>query len=133
MEERKYIVPEGMSSAVARAVYEKCGHVEFHPQIAIALAALNWITENPIVPSPEQSLNLVKEFYESPSEMDMAIFLIREWQKRMFFSPERDVPQELKDLMEPWMNDETEAHCTCNSHNLSIMEAYRRGQKAGSK
>ena len=46
MSEAKYIAPEGMRLAVAKAVFDACGKVDYHPQIRIALeAALRWQAE----------------------------------------------------------------------------------------
>ena len=139
MEEKKYVVPEGMGSAVAHAVFKKYGYVEFYPQIATALeAAVRWLSDNPIVPSLEQAWNLTKKFQDDPIEQDMAVFLVREWQKRMFLAEESHVPQEIKDLLyssggRVACDNPKDGYRFIAESDRRVLEAYRIGQKAGSK
>ena len=60
-------------------------------------AALEWISENPIVPNHEQAIALCQTFEDKggsrkPDYCDSIRQVAVEWQKRMFLSPEEDDP-----------------------------------------
>ena len=100
MSDKVIVVPEGMGSAVAHAVFNEVGKVDYHPQIRIALeAALRWLSENPIVPTEADVMGILQERVEShhiSGEEYCAIppatvrFVIREWQRRMFLAPVKE-------------------------------------------
>jgi len=83
------MVPEGMRSAVAKAVLSECGRVDYHPQIRVALeAALRWLSENPIVPTEEQWGQCLKAYDDvGKTGWECAVLFVAEWQRRMFDAP----------------------------------------------
>ena len=140
MSEVKVKVPNGM----LKAVEDRYGDVYasgFYRKVVTAdlEAALNWLSENPIVPTAADALTLLqervasghlsnKEYCAIPATTIRCV--IREWQRRMFLAPEPEgpevpeVPEEVKDLM-----DILGTKCSYMTY-LSIIEAYRRGQKS---
>lgn len=76
-----------------------------------------YITENPIVPTYAQIKRMHAESVNGMNDVE----LCEEWQRRMFLEPEPEVPEEIKELMAHWSG----------RFNETILEAFRRGQKAG--
>jgi hypothetical protein len=90
-------------------------------------AALRWMSQNPIVPTETQMLNMRQETGDDSMTHDYnerAVFLATEWQRRMFLAPEPEVPSEVGDLL--WDND----HIPNEKINADIIEAFNRGKKA---
>ncbi len=138
MSEKKYVVPKEMSIYVAGKVFHQCGKCDFHPQIRIALdAAVRWISENPPVPTSEQAFAIEVSYpvrIHSPSRTKFA----EEWIRRMFLAPEDPVPEEVKDLLyasevRVGCENPIEASQFIEESDRRVLEAYRRGQKAGCK
>ena len=83
--DKKYVIPEGMGGYVARAVFNECGKVDFHPQIRVALeAAVRWLSDNPIAPTMAQAEAMRDSGH--PCILDGAWYA-GEWQRRMFLAP----------------------------------------------
>lgn len=100
MNEKKYIVPEGMLKAVEgryRMVYSS----GFNPPVVRANleAALRWLSENPIVPTDQQEMEIYKKYISTVSDKAYPIYLLKEWQRRMFLAPEPEVPEAVKDIL----------------------------------
>lgn len=105
MSEKRVVVPSEMGVAVARAVHGACGRVDYHPQIRVALEeALLWLSENPIVPTPEQCDEIrsaVDAVMENGPGRQVGESLVSdgtcetcvEWQRRMFLAPEPPDPE----------------------------------------
>ena len=140
MSEKKIVVPDGMLSAVAHALFDKHGTVgQFHPYIPTAIeTALRWLSENPIVPTRID----VEEFL-SPEMMcmghfDFAIESAVRWQRRMLIAPEPEVPEGIADLLKipddiPFSEDPMQRCRADKEVSGKIVEAYYRGLKAGTK
>jgi hypothetical protein len=84
----KYIVPEGMLKAAVRVGPHGC-----ESEIKrIIEAALLWLSENPIVPTPDQMDGCCDDIKGAKSLMmnvhEIAIHCSVEWQRRMFVAPE---------------------------------------------
>ena len=135
MSQTKIKVPEGMLLA-ASEFDPGAGEYNIEP---ILEAALRWMSENPILPTTADALTLLqervasghlsnKEYCAIPATTIRCV--IREWQRRMFLAPEPEVPEvpevpeAVKDLM-----DILGTKCSYVTY-LSIIEAYRRGQKS---
>ena len=124
---KKIIVPSGMFEAAKNSEYEP-GSVEVR---SILEAALRWLSENPIVPTIEQTGSLIDWYnhkkFGNGAVSDCAV----EWQRRMFLAPEPEVPEELKDLLLD-ENIPTADYSRPNRdyYNTQILEAFRRGQKS---
>lgn len=122
----KIVVPEGMWDA-ARRMYAlanslngrtDCSDVD---RLMYSLeAALHWLSENPIVPTPEQLMELNEHTPVGPH----TISLLREWQRRMFLAPDPDAP--IKDLL---AKSEALGMGSGKQHNDAVREAYRRGKE----
>ena len=140
MSETKIQVPEGMLKAI-RGRYvgnDNCGRY-------ILEAALCWLSENPIVPSEADVMEILQERVEShhiSGKEYCAIppatvrFVIRESQRRMFLAPEPETS-----LPEEWIRA-----CARNVPKGAVtmkiysaqgilletvdLEAYRRGQQS---
>ena len=117
MGEKRIVVPEGMYDAAMK--YQDSGI-----QCGAALeAALRWLSENPIVPSVEQC-DAIRDVL-GPRE-DLMQWQVKEvafeWQRRMFLAPEPEpLPGDIIDLV----------HGKNEWGPADVLEAYRRGQKAG--
>lgn len=113
--EKKIVVPEGMlrSATAEGARWSDRNNSVIHE----LEAALRWLSENPIVPTPQQWKDI-----EESVPMFHIWDRVGEWQRRMFLSPEPEVPEEIKDLVEgmSWNSTTPKA----------IIEAFRRGQKS---
>jgi hypothetical protein len=89
MKDTKYAVPDGMILAVVHRVHDECGTVHYHPQIRTALeAAVLWLSENPIVPNPDQisDIGSCVQHKLGGAVVGYADF-VEEWQRRMFLAP----------------------------------------------
>ena len=122
---REIVVPEGMLKSVYYSEgYELELRREREPDIErIVEATLRWLSENPIVPTVEQSSEMMEKF---PVNTTRNVCV--EWQRRMFLSPESEVPESIKDLI-------FNLKFTANPEvaNNAILEAYRRGQRSVAK
>jgi len=93
------------------------------------------LAKNPIVPTNEQVKKMKDDLHPNfaPNYVcfgsgdfeDGAV----EWQRRMFLSPEPEIPEEVEDLL--WGEYEEVGHG--NEANAKIIEAYRRGRASGEK
>lgn len=133
--EKKIVVPEFMLKAAYDAQLpadnpsysweESAVHTrEFYRRILGA--AFHALAEKPIVPEIQFCHDMVAKRHESLTEQTFIQRTSCEWQRRMFLAPEPEVPEEIRDLYEDngphsprWKN--------------AILEAFRRGQKAGPK
>jgi hypothetical protein len=139
MSEVKIKVPEGMLQA-GRAAYS--GYVTAEEgSRRILEAAIRWMAENPIVPKTYDELPTIgymsdssawgtkgtPEYEQKRQEnyFDGMIRFLSEWQRRMFLAPGPEVPEAVKDLMDP-----LDPYPYKSLHNPGIIEAYRRGQKS---
>lgn len=98
-------------------------------------AALEWLAENPAVPTSEQAKELwgaatAKNIYHlSDSEILLIQNACKEWQWKMFLVPEPD--PEIKDILwaaNPYPNTGAEYR-----HDEAVKEAYRRGRESNAK
>jgi hypothetical protein len=142
----KITVPEGMLIASWTATLAKMKeHIEsgrgdsvaeLHVARIAVEAALRCLSENPIVPTGDQAMRLrdiaieVSARYGTKlptgaSESAVAVA----WQSCMFLAPEPEVPEELKDLLV----NPVIGMVNGDQVNDRIKQAYRRGQKSGSK
>ena len=116
MSETKIKVPEGMLKA-AMLVTIGVSRLEAEKTLE---AAMWWLAENPIVPTPEQARELWKTASAGIlNEANRAAASAIEWQRRMFLAPEPEVPEAVEDLL------------NCEPYRMTqerIIEAYRRGQ-----
>ena len=160
MIQKKIVVPEGMLKVAMDATrgftgygYDSysdiptSGHIGNHATFAVALeAALRWLCENPIHPSPEQwqrlfsawnaRIDASETLADSPHPIeDQLRFTVIEWQRRMFLAPEPEIPDEIEDLL-PFPpdvvipGDDLYRQVKAHLDNVAT-EAFRRGQKAG--
>ena len=83
--------------------------------------ALRWLSENPIAPTEEQA----QYMYDGKNGLGHAgtiRYCMIEWQRRMFLAPEPEpLPGDIIDLV----------HGKNEWGPADVLEAYRRGQKAG--
>ena len=131
MSEKRIVIPQGMTAAAHNATgLENNGNKYYYISRGLE-AALFWMSENPIVPSEDQVKGMIKGTdlhwgWDSEWPSHTRDWLI-EWQRRMFLAPEPEVPKELEDLL-------CAKSDTFNKHfDDRIIEAFRRGQKAGSR
>ena len=110
----KIEVPEGMLKAAGEASgWVPWQEVAVIPKILEA--ALNWLADNPIVPTADQMLKMSREI-DAMTSINIAV----EWQRRMFLAPELP-PEEIADL---------KVSCDMgwkDPINKRIIEAFRRG------
>jgi hypothetical protein len=92
-------------------------------------ASLEWLAENPIVPTEEQAKALTKEL-DAPYPSLFSIWwpmAFKEWQRQIFLEPEPEVPEVIKDLM----YTKHDISPPFERHNNLVIEAYNRGREAG--
>jgi len=130
MSEKRYVIPKGMlEAAILSHPFDP--RTKFIPEMLEA--ALRWLSDNPIVPTAKQSAELESlcRINDEPMCMD-AIFYCSEWQRRMFLAPEPEVPEEVKDLLvDASVRYPDVPRSVPGYYNDLILEAFRRGQKAG--
>ena len=141
MSDKKILVPEGMLKAAVEAVRDR-SEFGFHfidnkdelrsrrarivAQTQDTLeAALLWLSENPIVPTNEQTQGVCDSiFVGSENLLDPRDAMV-EWQRRMFLAPEPEVPEEINDLR---LGGQTTM--SMGRMDWLLTEAFRRGQKS---
>lgn len=129
MDEKKYAVPAGMLDAFRKAETHHGRVWDAEVLEAMLTAALRWLAENPIVPTPEQMNKL--RFDTCDNDMtttfnQRSINLATAWQRRMFLAPEPEIPEAVKDLL--WKSeDDGKNYDPAPGHNRDVIEAYRRG------
>lgn len=130
MSGKKIVVPEEMLDAVNGAsVVAQNLHDE--SLFEMLEAALRWLSDNPIVPTVEQSSDMMEKF---PVNTTRNVCV--EWQRRMFLASKPDFPEEMHNLL--WSERETGNPPSATSvsvharqvHNRQIVEAYRLGQQS---
>lgn len=128
MSEKKIHVPAEMLRAFDDALLPledgETGWSQVEAESALE-AALLWLSENPIVPTPEQVLDMGKSISLKWPEIYCAV-----WKRRMFLAPEPEVPEEIKDLQGIHLasvRDQDDLNRLVTKLNL---EAFRRGRQA---
>ena len=133
MSETKIQVPEGMLKAIRERYVgnDNCGRY-------ILEAALRWLSENPIVPSEADVMEILQERVEShhiSGKEYCAIppatvrFVIRESQRRMFLAPEPEVPSEIRDI-DAWITVYLGSHPEIENIRRNFLLTFRRGQQS---
>lgn len=158
MSEEQYVVPDGMLKAASNVIKTshswipnphggidrqciKCGAIDFSSAgeslcsgippwrlEKLLEAAIRWQAENPRVPTPQQKLEMA---FRGP--LNDVHFLCAEWQRRMYLAPEPKAPEEIQDLLYSHTIGGYRPKGTQALDQIDgrIIEAYRRGQKAG--
>lgn len=142
MRQRKIVVPEGMLKAAEAGI--ECGGAPWVN--AVLQTALLWLSDNPISPSDKQCDVLLESFAldgelrrGGPVNRAQVKCLVTAWQRRMLIDQEKDVPIEVRDLILPTffnaLQVATGEVCTRTEEKYkdAVIEAYHRGQKAGSR
>ena len=55
-------------------------------------AVLFWLSNNPIIPTPEQMMEIVRSRFEDRVTISACCVVATEWQRRMFLAPEQSNP-----------------------------------------
>ena len=144
MSDKKILVPEGMLKAAVEAVRVR-SEFGFHfidnkdelrsrrarivAQTQDTLeAALLWLSENPIVPTNEQTQGVCDSIFVGSEYLLDPRDAMVEWQRRMFLAPEPEVPEEIKELV-----DSFNVPIYKLFYKEGLKEAFRRGLKCGQK
>ena len=110
MREKKIVVPEGMLKAGVEAVRDR-SEFGFHfidnkdearivAQTQDTLeAALLWLSENPIVPTNEQTQGVCDSIFVGPENLLDPRDAMVEGQRRMFYAPEPEVRPFVRDII----------------------------------
>lgn len=136
MIDKKIIPPDDMIEAALNALAKKWA-TDMDDSVkrihrwnieCVLIAALTWLSENPIVPSSE----MVQKIYGQmriPGDRDSIRYGASQFQRYIFLAPEPVKPKELDDLYA----EEQPYVLTINrsQYNVDLIEAFRRGQKAG--
>ena len=118
----KYKVPDGgLKAALDRW---PCTGDERHRTLDRLEAFIRWQSENPVVPTEKQALDMYTDF-PIGSGIKCAVSGAVEWQRWMYLVPEPEVPETLKDCL---IEDDRPISREC--HNARIIEAYRRGRES---
>jgi hypothetical protein len=125
----RYIVPEGMLNAATVAYNEvvKSGqHIGFSVCHCLE-AAIQWLAENPLIPTDEQRAELSRLVpYEDSGNGKILSVAVVEWQRRMFLAPEPPIPDEVSPLM--WGSG-----LLSEAHNRAVIKAFELGKRSASK
>ncbi len=124
VERKKIVVPAGMMQAALKAAGPDTPN--YIRANVVLEAALEWLSEHPIVPTDEQVEAMREGYNNSPCEM-FARFTPGEWQRRMFLAPPAEILP-LGDLL--WDNNGYAAGHVMTRHREEILEAYRRGKES---
>jgi len=132
----KVLVPKGMLAAAAKASGRR-DDLEGHFIYASLEAALRWLSENPIVPSEDEMVDMrnrcstrvvLKDPEGNAPLAKQERELITAWQRRMFLAPEPEIPEAIEDMLVD-LDLSPEIHLSRSEYNYSIIEAYRRGKE----
>jgi len=139
MQERSIKIPEGMLNVALQKAHEtrSFGVV---PIRDVLEAALRWLSENPIVPTDEQAADLYNANLDIDysKKYDATHAVVVEWQRRMFLSPEPEIPEDVKDLGICSKLEQSSQHWDWSGREGDLekvveqiaIEAYRRGQRS---
>ena len=130
MSEQKIVVPEEMLKAVidhhpVRGMLQDDPALFGMDTLRVCLkVALEWLAENPIVPTKEDSEELTREWHSKYAHLGKDGFWIwayREMQRRMFLAPE-----------EPMIGEETVGQFCARYQKIgdAVIEAFRRGRES---
>lgn len=105
MSEKRVVVPEGMLDEYMGAVGITHKH-ESRPACRKRLeSVLQWLSENPIVPTEQQSLDMATGGkFDSFDNWELVRWSVCEWQRRMFLAPEPEISEEQLQGMEQAAN-----------------------------
>lgn len=105
---KKYQVPEGMLRAAVEAHHQRAlkegnfsdeywnavlNHVRPYLQ-DVLLAALEWLAENPLVPTVYQAADIMTAYAENNDRVLIVCAFTSEWQRRMFLAPVQEKQEE---------------------------------------
>ena len=95
--ESRIVIPDGMLKAAEDAVTFDASSNGIYLAIE---GALRWLSENPIVPTRQNLEDMRTDWEDTPEQNaeKVVLFLIYEWQRRMFLAPEPEVPEAVADL-----------------------------------
>ena len=143
MSEKKIVVPDWMLTRACE-YYQRTS--QGYPRMDMVTlvrgtleAALRWLSENPIVPTDEQLKDLRGSIHPQEATgggrwmgaTDVEEGAV-EWQRMMFLAPEPEIPDQIKDLIREQTLPTGQWYTIgVDVHNQAILEAFRRGQKAG--
>lgn len=127
---RRVVVPEGMLKAAYKAWSDEIREGYSLPH-ALELA-LKWLSENPIVPTIEDVGDIIAgQSFSNYGRAAMHVAV--EWQRRCFLAPVDEVPEEVKDLIQPIPVSGAGAdpwkRLPIDVTNERIIEAFKRGQR----
>jgi hypothetical protein len=95
MSEKKIVVPEGMLNAANKALAVRDGNGVY----IVLETALRWLSQNPIVPTSEQALEMFRYYGDCiphpEGEFSRVKAMLTEWQRRMFVEPKPADPRKL--------------------------------------
>jgi len=142
MTEPKIKVPEGMLAAVDEAIGKararsverlasRAGELWPNDLKQVTLeAALRWLAQNPIVPTLDEWEDCFRAIPDEsyPSSVEVEIAQCAEWQRRMFFVSEPEVPEAIKDLLRG--NKGTYMKDPNREHDDAVIEAFHRGRQS---
>ncbi len=147
----KVMVPEGMLKAAIEMMRKWNGYP--HPDskenaslvrstTALLEASLRWLSDNPIVPSFEDCIELHRSCHSATTVAVNEIKAYCEsWQRHMFLASEPDIPEEIKNLLSKFNSfDQYDdkgiikllEDCR-EEHNKAVIEAFNRGKNSKSE
>ena len=125
MSEKKIIVPEGMLEA-AREEWRNGRNSDLPSTLVnhILEDALLWLSENPIVPTYEQTETMRRMFRYTTEPLRVYQDVATEWQRRCFLAP-KEHP-----ILEVWLKD-ADAMGLHNSMKVNFMRLFDQAFQAG--
>ena len=131
---QRYVVPEAGLKAAAKATTSLGGRLDEQDVESILEAFIRWQSEKTPVPTEEQIAAYAKDLFpvfglEAATRSKIPGFA-EWWVRRMYLAPKPEVPEEINDLL--WQRDDL-ASMRKERFDQVIIEAYRRGHKAGAQ
>lgn len=143
MIERKIIVPDGMLNASLQAACQRWGYkkedwasvMQQHKETArlVLEAGLRWLSDNPIYLTDAGVHEIIVAIGDYSGSRHAHRMQFAELQRTLFLAPELKIPDGVEDLMwsESLYSGDLRFHEAIPDINKNIVEAFRRGQKAG--
>jgi hypothetical protein len=130
----KYVVPEEGLKAAIDAAGQTVKGCPWQEIVSTALEAfIRWQSENPPVPTNGQIESMRDHIGSQTSWIAEVRAICREWVRRMYLAPEPTVPDfdHVKRFVLDFNGIPTGDEMVLASNYDKLLNAYRRGQKAG--
>lgn len=128
MSEKKIVIPDGMLQAATIRGEQYDGVCDKSVSIRLE-ATLLWLSEHPIVPTPEQMESMAQSL-NSPWGIYYIPF-IAEWQRRMFLAPEPSIDPLVMYIMRHFDDGDTDPRTLRNRADAAVTDYKEHVKRNG--